>query len=161
MSAVYHSARITDILALMGIWGRLGTVIKSYINTGDTKVFGKNASRGHSDPDLDAAYEELDEFLKGKPQSGDTGAKAGKEQRTRPVTPDTPAEIQRDFAELGLTPDASKKECREAYKRILKIHHPDRHSKQNDKLKAATEKTAQVNAAYERLNTWFRLQSLR
>ena len=51
---------------LMGIWDRLESVIKSYINDHeDPKVFGKNRSQGH-DPDLDAAYEELDDFLNGK-----------------------------------------------------------------------------------------------
>jgi len=45
----------------MGIWDRLGNVIKSYVNDEREKVFGKTGAKRHNDPDLNAAYEELDE----------------------------------------------------------------------------------------------------
>jgi DnaJ-domain-containing protein 1 len=121
----------------MDILERLGNVIKSYINDGN-KGPGYG-SRRHGDPDLDAAYEELNDFLGGGSQS--PKKKASWEQ-SRPI----PAELRADFAELGLTPAASAGECKAAYKKLLKIHHPDRH--------AATEKSARINAAYERINTW-------
>ena len=49
----------------MSIWDRLGTVLKSYLNDDDRETFSKSAWRKHGDPDVDAAYEELDDFLKG------------------------------------------------------------------------------------------------
>ena len=128
----------------MSIWERLGTVIKSYINDGEVKSFGRSAPGG--DPDLEAAYEELDDFLRGE----DSRAKAG--ERVRAV----PEDVRRAFGELGLEPDASAEECKEAYKKLLKIHHPDRHTKHEGNMKKATEKSARVNAAYERLTEWFR-----
>ena len=121
----------------MSIWERLGNVIKSYLNDEDKR---------NIDPDLDAAYEELDDFLNGKETCN------GKEH-SRPL----PRELYRDFAELGLTPQASARECRDAYKKLLKIHHPDRHTKHQGNLKKATEKTARINAAYGRLKKWFGL----
>ena len=149
----------------MGIWERLGNVIKSYINStnSDDDLFGKSPSRRHSDPDLNAAYEELDDFLSGKEakenfsafENRSAAGKEGKKERTRQV----PEELRKDFAELGLAPDATAEECKEAYKKLLKTHHPDRHAKHEENMKKATEKTARVNAAYKSLMTWFRLQN--
>ena len=144
----------------MGIWERLGNVVKSYINDEDERVFHGSASKRHADPDLNAAYEELDDFLRGgndageKPKDGRSergasGETAGK--RERPV----PSELRQDFAELGLSPDASAGECKAAYKKLLKVHHPDRHAGNPENMKKATEKTARINEAYKRLERWF------
>jgi len=142
----------------MGIWDRLGSVIKSYVNDEREKVFGKTGAKRNNDPDLNAAYEELDDFLSGKEASASFADKSGneaeKEKKARPV----PEEVRQDFAELGLTPDATAEECKEAYKRLLKIHHPDRHTNHDENMKKATDKAARVNAAYDRLVIWFRVQ---
>jgi len=121
----------------MGIWERLENVIKSYTNYG-----------GYEDPDLSAAYEELDDFLR---QGKDT---SGEQTRPKPREKMVPTELLEDFAELGLPPEASMAECKAAYKKLLKIHHPDRHNADPETMKKATEKTARVNAAYQRLENW-------
>ena len=73
----------------MGIWERLGIVLKSYINDGAERVFGEDRPRYTTDDDLNAAYEELDDYLKGDQ------APRGKKQAYggRPVPP----ELKRDF----------------------------------------------------------------
>ena len=148
----------------MGIWDRLASVIKSYITDESDKIFGKNSAKSHNDPDINAAYEELDDFLRDRKASSSfadfsaaekSGNEAEKQKKARPV----PEEIRRDFAELGLTPDATAEECKETYKKLLKIHHPDRHAKHDENMKKATDKSARVNAAYDRLVIWFRLQN--
>lgn len=152
---------------------RLGTIIKSYINDEDAKIFGKSpfgrqsAGEGGAgwktrdiewnihDSDLDAAYEELDDFLRSD-SSKKSKVRADEEktaERKKPV----PEEIKKDFEELGLGPEASAEECKEAYKKLLKIHHPDRHAKHEANMKKATDKTAKVNAAYERIMAWFKV----
>ena len=130
----------------MGIWDRLGNVFKSYINDEDERIFHKSAQEKHTDPDLDAAYEELDDFL--------SGGKTSEKPKGKPI----PAEIREDLAELGLSPDATAEECKAAYKKLLKIHHPDRHAGNPENMKKATEKTARVNAAYKRLERWYMLR---
>jgi len=143
----------------MGIWDRLETVIKSYFTSDDEKIFGGSRnwrSTSGGDPDLNAAYEELNDFL------GDGGGREKQENRDekrenegkkkRPV----PEELKSDFAELGLSPDATAEECKEAYKKLLKIHHPDRHANHDENMKKATAKTARVNASYERLMQWYK-----
>ena len=149
------------ILFNMGIWERLGTVIKSYLNDDDRETFrlsGRDkhsgAERNFHDSDLNAAYEELDDFLKGgdgrkEPPGGFGKSEAG--EKTRPV----PEDLKKDFQELGLSPDASAAECKAAYKTLLKMYHPDRHAVDPENMKKATEKAARVNAAYERLVKWF------
>jgi len=138
----------------MGIWDRLETVVKSYFN--DNAAWRSQGSfySQHKDPDLDAAFEELNDFLKGedKARSGKT-MNAGKTEAKRPV----PAQIRQDFEELGLTPEATPEECKEAYKKLLKIHHPDRHANHEGNMKKATDKTTRVNASYERLTNWFKI----
>ena len=156
----------------MGILERLGKVLQSYLNSDNDQpskrsFSGSYAGGGHGDPDYDAAYEELDDFLKGD-DAGGKGQKekwewadgenkaeenkAGGKQNRREVPP----EILADFAELGLTPGASFEDCKEAYKKLLKLHHPDRQWANNEDVKKATEKTARVNTAYDRLEKWFR-----
>lgn len=142
----------------MGMWDRLGSVLKSYLNdNGEGQKSGKRPSQGHSDPDFNAAYEELDDFLNdkkkrtdGEASEGAAGERAG---RNRAAPPES---LNKDFAELGLGPEASFEECRAAYKKLLKIHHPDKHSQHENNMKKATEKSARVNAAYTRLEDWFR-----
>ena len=142
----------------MGIWGRLGNVLKSYINDGVERVLGEERPwQSQGDDDFNAAYEELDEFLKG----GNKGRDAdGSEKRHYEQRRSVPADLKRDFAELGLSPEASEEECKEAYKKLLKIHHPDRHGGDPELMKKATEKSARINAAYDRLEIWFKSRSI-
>jgi hypothetical protein len=68
----------------MGIWSRLGKVINNYLNdfeadnySGGSGAGGGAGARGGAsgDPDLDAAYEELNDFLNRKEaRSGGNGA---------------------------------------------------------------------------------------
>ena len=151
----------------MGIWDRLGSVIKSYFNDDEETVFANpskgHASARHGDPDLDAAYDELNDFLNGKEKrekahgfesKGGKNA-AGEKQKARPV----PANLHKDFEALGLNADAGAEECKEAYKKLLKKYHPDRHAQTPENLIKATQKTAEINAAYDRLEEWFKSSS--
>jgi DnaJ-domain-containing protein 1 len=138
----------------MGIWNRLENVIKSYLNDDAPQSGSYGRTNRSHDPDLDAAYEELNDFLRGGASaSSDTGREAAGEKREkeRPV----PGEIREDFTELGLAPGATAEECKAAYKKLLKIHHPDRHADHPGNMKKATEKTARINSAYRRLEKWF------
>ena len=137
----------------MGIWNRLGNVLKSYVNDSMDHAFGeKPFKKRNYDDDYNDAYEELEGFLRGeKPEANENFFK--KNEYRRPV----PNELRPDFAELGLSPGATETECRDAYKKLLKIHHPDKHSGDPEKIIKATEKTAKINAAYDRLVKWFKM----
>ena len=130
----------------MGILGRLGKVVKSYLNEESGTAFGGGGREGNfRDSDLNAAYEELEGFLRGE-----------KQKPPPKKEPQIPAELRADFAELGLSPSANAAECKAAYKKLLKKHHPDHHSADPKAMKNATEKTARVNASYRRIEAWFK-----
>jgi DnaJ-domain-containing protein 1 len=138
----------------MGILDRLGNVIKSYLNDDDEKLFGRTGGRQQAsgNPDLDAAYDELNDFLNRK-QPGAESFAGGQEKRSVNMPPE---ELRPDFAELGLDLGASAEECKTAYKKLLKIHHPDRHAGHEGNFKKATERSARINAAYDRIEKWRR-----
>jgi hypothetical protein len=149
----------------MGIWSRLGTVIKSYLDDYSEKVFGTNEDSGsfsrstgrHSsgDPDLDAAFDELNDYLnRNEPKGGDARAREQQTDRARNGAKLPPEKLRPDFAELGVPFGAATDECKAAYKRLLKVHHPDRHAGHEGNFKKATEKCARINAAWDRIEKW-------
>ncbi|MDR2663744.1 MAG: J domain-containing protein [Treponema sp.] len=207
----------------MGIFDRLEYLIRSYLNDSDgesARILGRDrggrsgafGDPAFADPDLRAAFEELDEFLKRDPAPGSGGPGAGGRDRARGggSGPDNskagtggrawgdpgesesggsgaknrggawsdpggsgngnrawsdaggtsgafrrtvPEELRRDFAELGVPFGASPAACKAAYKELLKKHHPDRHSGQ-DRVEQATERSARINAAWDRIEKW-------
>jgi hypothetical protein len=161
----------------MGIFNRLEDLIKSYLHDEDGRIFGPGPRQGRSgDPDLDAAFDELNDYL-GGPGEGDRGPAGGsstnREQdwnggfgRSRDFwenrggsgpggnTGLPPEDLRPDFAELGLPFGASGEECKAAYKKLLKIHHPDRHAGHPGNFQKATAKSARINAAYDRIEQW-------
>lgn len=148
----------------MGIFNRLENVIRSYfVDDDDWSFRGDNQDSGawrSSDPDLDTAFEELNDYLHrdGRDAGAFFGKKTGPEdsgafgQSGR--TGDVPGSLRPDFAELGVPFGASAEECKAAYKRLLKVHHPDRHAGHAGNFKKATEKSARINAAYDRIEKW-------
>ncbi|MDR2071817.1 MAG: J domain-containing protein [Spirochaetaceae bacterium] len=147
----------------MGIFARLETLLKSYLSHGGSRTFSHTAPR---DPDLEAAYEELNDLLgHGGPFRGrDTpnhGQGNGSEPRTggaartgNDTAGKVPEELRPDFAELGLPFGASAEDCKGAYKKLLNIHHPDRHAGHAGNFRKATAKSARINAAYDRIEKW-------
>ncbi len=147
---------------------RLGDAIKNFLDDDDDRIFGKQGrpGQGFSDPDLKDAYDELDEFLKtgqNKPRNpehpGDSGRAwsdpgTHRQYQRKPAPPGPPEQLKQDFAELGLPFDAPLSECKAAYKKLLKIHHPDKHAGHPGNMKKATEKSARINAAYQRIEKW-------
>jgi DnaJ-domain-containing protein 1 len=145
----------------VGIFDRLGDVIRSYLNdTGSGPSTGTSGRRRYADPDLDAAYEELEGFLGGA--SHGSGRRNSWEKRFDQENGPggnadgkvPPESIRADFEALGLPFGASAEECKAAYKKLLKLHHPDRHAGHEGNMKKATAKSARINAAYDRIEKW-------
>ncbi|HCM27980.1 MAG TPA: J domain-containing protein [Treponema sp.] len=137
---------------------RLGDVIKNFLDDEDDKVFGRGSARpAGGDPDLDAAYEELDDFLKGgktaRPEPGRAGSEKPRPQGAA-KNGGIPEALRADFQELSLPFGAGAADCKAAYKKLLKIHHPDRHAGHEGNMKKATAKAARINASYRRIEAW-------
>jgi curved DNA-binding protein CbpA len=142
----------------VGIFERLEDLAKSYFNSGEESFFKFPGERRSADPDINAAYEELDEFLKtGKSGAGNFSAGKSRAAKNGPAggrTDAVPEELRGDFAELGVPFGASTGDCKAAYKQLLKKHHPDRHAGHQGNMRKATEKSARVNAAFDRIERW-------
>ncbi|MDR3019391.1 MAG: J domain-containing protein [Treponema sp.] len=147
----------------MGFWSRLGSVIDNYINDfrsdygREASSRNRNSSTGErrsytGDPDLDAAYEELDDFLNDKETPNRKNEQDAKQTKRNEKLP--PESLRADFECLGVPFGADNETCRNAYKKLQKIHHPDRHIKHPGNHKKATERSAKINAAWDRINKW-------
>jgi len=145
----------------MGIFDRLGNVINSYINDFDgetTRRFRSTGGFRSNDPDFDAAYEELDDFLNRKDSKKDRNeyfwsdaASAGSASSKIKLPPE---ELRPDFECLGVPFGADAETCKAAYKKLVKIHHPDRHAGHEGNYKKATERSSKINAAWDRIDRW-------
>ena len=68
-------------------------------------------------------------------------------RRTDPVGKDP-------YAILGLTPDASDREVKRAYRKLISQHHPDKLGDVPDELKRrAEERAREINTAYEKIQS--------
>jgi hypothetical protein len=178
--------------ALGYVWGivddifdRLGSLFKSMFQDSNDDSFGgtlhssrsTGASRSTGDPDLDAAYDELNDFLnkdmsdserrdrdaqrkaqnersreyaQQRPGQGYSGA--GPRQQTNPRPSAWPPQgLVNDYRVFELPVGTKLPEVKSSYKKILKEFHPDRHAGNPEMLKKATEYSAKVNDAYQRI----------
>jgi DnaJ-domain-containing protein 1 len=147
----------------VGIFNRLGDVIRSYLNdTGPGPSAGTSDRQRYADPDLDAAYKELDGFLGTRGASrrsgwGDSWEKRCGQENGPGGNADgkiPPEGLRADFDALDVPFGASAEECKTAYKKLLKLYHPDRHAGHEGNMKKATAKSARINVAYDRIEKW-------
>jgi len=151
----------------MGIWDRLGSVINSHMNDFSRETNSRLKSQSsyyRNDPDLDAAYEELNDYLnpKAKNKRPDEyswqDAATGQGAKTANAKPAgvklPPEELRADFKLLGVPFGADNETCKAAYKKLLKLHHPDRHAGHESNYKKATERSAKINAAWDRIEKY-------
>lgn len=138
------------------IFDRLGNLLRSLFQDEDAPVSEGTRRASSMDPDLDEAWEELDEFLKtGK----DSGASKGANQQYQQYRKSTgsasragiPDELKRDYANLEVAPNADTATVRKAYHKLIRQYHPDRFAHDPEKQKQATEITQKINQSYQRI----------
>jgi DnaJ-domain-containing protein 1 len=158
------------------IFDRLGNLLRSLFQdsgSDDDRFGGRGGYAGSSgDSDLDAAYEELNDFLnrdmgeserrerenlrrareEARARAGSQGQWSGGTYQHSPAGP--PIGLVNDYKALGLPFGSKLPEVKAAYKRLLKANHPDLHAGDPEALKRATAYSATVNAAYQRIETW-------
>ena len=136
------------------LFDRLGDILRTVLGgDGPGAVTGSAPRRRplHTDdPDLAAAWEELESFLDADEQpardrpssaSGRTGAGAA-----HPPDP-----LRAAYATLGVAFDAPLSEVKRAYKRLMQAHHPDRFTHDPARQAAATRTAAVINSAFARI----------
>jgi len=175
------------------IFDRLGTLFKSMFQDSSDDSFGGTLHSSRStgdlrstgDPDLDAAYDELNDFLNkdiseserrerdaqreaqrkaqyARPQGSasqrpgqSTGQGYGQRQQANPRPSSWPPQgLVNDYKVFDVPFGAKLPEVKSSYKKILMEFHPDRHAGNPEMLKKATEYSAKVNAAYQRIEQY-------
>jgi DnaJ-domain-containing protein 1 len=112
----------------VGIFDRLGRVIRTYLEDEEGRIFSRPR---RADPDMEAAEAEVVSFLRREGRGKGGGNQSGGFRGGGSGTPGREGALEKlrgDFAELGLPLGAGPEECKAAYKRLLKLHHPDRHA---------------------------------
>ncbi len=103
-----------------------------------------------------------DPFEAWKPNDAKTRSAGGRRTRTAPQKPKTeeeripvPPELNEAFLTLGLLPGVSAKACKAAWKRLIKVNHPDRFADRAEEAGAATAKSIRITEAYRRIARWY------
>jgi hypothetical protein len=126
------------------------------------KPAGKTDRPKYEDPDMQSAWEELEDFLKGEPgnrRQESTYQQQSNRQGTRPDYETYQKEKERetlkqDYANLEVAYGAPFEEVKKAFKRQLIKYHPDKHASQPEKAKVATEITQKINASYQKIKVF-------
>jgi DnaJ-domain-containing protein 1 len=149
------------------IFDRLERLFKSWVTPdSDEDYSGRRSSSGN--PDLDAAMDELDDFLDKDRSAAEARAREReqreKEERARAEAQGRnqgrsqaggpPAVVTEAYRTLGLPYGAPMKDVKAAYKRLLLRYHPDRNSGNPAEMKRSTEISASINNAYQVIETW-------
>lgn len=127
-----------------------------------------SARTGSGDPDVDAAYAELDDYLRKDQTDGERREReaqrkaqeeararaAGKSSHSGPQAPRPELPIAKDYRLFNLPVGTGLVEVKSAYKRLLRENHPDRHANNPENMRRATEYSAQLNDAFQRIENW-------
>jgi hypothetical protein len=156
------------------IFDRFERLFKSWV-AGTAESSGENAERRTGDPDFDAAMDELNDFLntyrtateererqKARREAED---RARRERESRAQSSSGSAawagrtagqnpRLAAAYRTLGLDYGVPFAQVKSSYKKLLMKNHPDRNSASPEQLKRSTEISAQINAAYQRIETW-------
>jgi DnaJ-domain-containing protein 1 len=162
------------------IFDRFERLFKSWVageaeTLGDGPSRGARTSRGYSsDPDLDAAMDELDDFLdrgrtetearerreaadrsrREREEAARGTSSRGSYSSARTGYSGPPQEIVQAYRTLGLAYGTPFPQVKTQYKKLLMQNHPDRNSATPEQLKRSTDISAQINNAYQRIETW-------
>ncbi|MFW5775811.1 MAG: J domain-containing protein [Spirochaetota bacterium] len=135
----------------MDIFDRLGNLLRTILDDDDTM---QGSAGGFRDPDEARAWEELETYMRSESTSAGERARGADDFARRPG-PSMPESLKRDFRNLEVVIGAPLTEVRSSYKRLMAAFHPDRHSADPEKLRAATEITKKLNQSYQRIRTYY------
>jgi len=146
-----------------GFIDRLAELLKTLWGTGAEGRSGgagggESRRGGFIDPDVQAAWEELDEYIRtGSGPSAGAGAAgagpgAGASTGGRPRTPPRPDQsLRQDYANLEVPFGADIDAVRASYKRLMLTYHPDRFAGDAEKQKIALEIAKKINQSFQRI----------
>ena len=131
-------------MATMGYYERLGAILRERLDADDDPFAGLAAEAAKKKEKLRGERE------RARPQQEERhGPK--KSPRLVPV----PRELMEDFLVLGLKPGEPLEECKNAWKLLLKMHHPDKNQGGDGEKRMAELTTINITRSYKRIKQWF------
>jgi len=104
------------------------------------------------DPDVQAAWEELDEYIRtGTNRSRTSGNADGSTRARAPHRPDEA--LRQDYANLEVPFGADIEVVRASYKRLMLSYHPDKFAGNPEKQRIALEIAKKINQSFERIRS--------
>jgi DnaJ-domain-containing protein 1 len=142
---------------LDGFIDRLAELLRSLFSEDRGARQGRSPADGRArqgDPDLQDAWQELDEFM--KTGSNDRARARGSDRagsgRASPPPRQPPDEsLRQDYANLEVPFGADIETVRRSYKTLMMKYHPDKHAGDPQKQRIALEITKKVNESFERI----------
>jgi len=130
---------------------RGGEKSAGYGNTrsGNTPYVGAEETR-FRDPDVQSAWEELDDYMRGVKKDG--GSASRENQSRRPQKP-VDESLRADYANLEVPFGADMAHVMSSYKHLILKYHPDKHAGDPEKQKIALDITKRINQSYERIRS--------
>lgn len=132
---------------------RLGHILRSILTDEDDSFV--SSSPKFYDPDLQEAWDELEDYLnegKTTTSSNQKRTKFREAQQQKPNPRQQAREkLRADYETLKVPFGAPFSEVKASYKRLLQQFHPDRHASDPANYKRATEITLKLNQAFERI----------
>ena len=143
------------------IFDRFERLFRSWV-AGDAEADSGTGRRRSGNADFDAAMDELDDFLdrgRTETEARERAERARREREAaagpRVARPSGPhPKLVQAYRTLGLAYGVPFPQVKIAYKRLLMANHPDRNSATPEQLKRSTAISAQINAAYQKIETW-------
>ena len=136
------------------LFDRLGDLLRTVLGGDGPGAVTGGAQRRRplhtDDPDLAAAWEELESFLESDEQPAGHGPSSASD-RTGAGAAHPPDPLRADYATLGVAFEAPLSDVKRAYKRLMQAHHPDRFAHDPARQAAATRTAARINAAFARI----------
>jgi len=127
----------------------LGDMLKSLL-AGDSSSSSSPRGAAYADPDMQAAWDELNEYLEEDDfQAGDRDASRG--QYRDPFLDREREPLRQDYANLEVRFAAPFAEVRKSYKLLMQRYHPDRNADDPEKMRLANEIAKKINASYRRI----------
>lgn len=128
------------------LFERFQRLVRSYLRFGAPS--DEWFEQHEEDSDYHEAWNELNEFLHNGTSAGTSAGTHGQEQRL------PPEELRKDYQLFEVEFGASFQEVRNAYRRLMRRHHPDLHAGDSTKQHEATRTSQQLNTAYQRIKAW-------
>ncbi len=139
------------------LFERFQRLVRSYLQFGAPS--DEWFEQHEEDRDYREAWDELDEFLRSGRSTGTSSgySRAGAGPGFGTGTAGhrlPPEELRKDYELFGVEFGASFHAVRNAYRRLMRIHHPDLHAGNSAKQREATHTSQQLNTAYQRIKAW-------